>query len=329
MYPAHRDVVVIGGSLSGLFTSVVLESLENVSKVTILERYDLGQLQDLGAGIRCNTEVIQAIQEFFNVPPEKYAASASFYRMVDQESNVFLDHPTSAFCTSWGQLYRVLRERFDSSAKCIYRHECTLTALEETDESTLVVEIRNEKGEKEQISANLVIGADGASSKTRSLVFPEVSRQSAGYVCYRGLVHKSFLSESARKLYNEAGTFSYPKPGQFVSYLVPGNEATADNAIRLINWVWYKHKSQEELEQLMLDKNGIGHRFSLPYGCMRDEEVTHLQNDASAQLASLHAEVVHKTTDPFVQIVTDSFSKQNHSYGGKLILVGDAVGGQR
>lgn len=329
MYPANLEVVVIGGSLSGLFASVVLESLDNVSKITILERYGIDQLQDLGAGIRCNTEVIHAIKEFFGIPPEQYAAFASAYRMLDQDGNVYFDQPTSGFTTSWAQLYRVFRERFDASQKCSYRHRCTLAGLHQTDKSDLLVEFLNEKGEKDHVSAHLVIGADGASSKSRSLVFPEVTREPTGYVCYRGLVNESVLSESAKDLYNKAGTFSWPLAGQFVSYLVPGNEAPADKATRMTNWVWYQNKSKNELLQLMLDKNKITHKFSLPHGSMREEEVARIHAQASTELPPLHAEVINKTSEPFVQVITDSFSSKNQFYGGKLLLVGDAVGGQR
>ena len=70
MYGDNLNVVVVGGSLSGLWTAIVLQSLPAVSQVTIIERSTLGQLQDLGAGIRVNPEAIDALRHYCNIGPE-------------------------------------------------------------------------------------------------------------------------------------------------------------------------------------------------------------------------------------------------------------------
>jgi 2-polyprenyl-6-methoxyphenol hydroxylase-like FAD-dependent oxidoreductase len=48
------------------------------------------------------------------------------------------------------------------------------------------------------IEANIVIGADGASSTVRRLLLPEVDRTYAGYVAWRGTVKESLLPEETR-----------------------------------------------------------------------------------------------------------------------------------
>lgn len=323
------EVIIIGGSLAGLFAGVVLQTLPNISKITILERLQADKLHDLGAGIRLNQEATDAFTEVLGVSPDNYASSVNAYRFLDQEGKVFIDHPTKGWTTSWGQLFREFREFYDKDPRCVYRHGCKLEDLHDRDDTGMEVEFTNEKGEKEKLVAKLVVGADGASSRVRSLVHPEVERISAGYVIYRGIVPLSEVSEAAGKVYDKAGTFSWPSHGQFVSYIVPGNEAPAYEAIPTINWAWYRNKNEQEMKSLMTDTQGILHKFQLPHGSMRQEESEQAKAVAWQELPAVHAEVVERTEEPFIQVVTDSSAPNNCLFNGKVLLVGDAVGGQR
>lgn len=329
IYAENLDIVIIGGSLAGLWAAVAIKSLPNISSITILERYQEEQLQDLGAGIRTNNEAIAAILEFTGTPPEKYAAPIEAYRSLDLDGNLTAEWLTKGWSSTWTQLYRVLRNSFDSDPKSIYQHGCTLHHLDERDKNHLNLRYLDDQGQEHDMVANIVIGADGASSKVRSLMLPDIQRTGVGYVVYRGLVPYSQLSDKAKKVYSKAGSFSYPISSQFASYPVPGNEAPADEAEAVINWVWYQKKDEDELRQLLTDKEGHQHIFSLPVAGMRQEEIAKLRKKTQQELPPQHHEVVAKTKEPFAQLVTDSSSEQNCFYGGKLLLIGDAVGGQR
>lgn len=323
------SIVIIGGSLSGLYTAVVLKCLSCVGKITIVERLRESQLQDQGAGIRTNQEAIDAILEFTGVPPEKYAAKITALKTLSREGGVISNIEVDYWSSTWGQLYRVLRHEIANDAKCQYRNGCNLVNIRNTSGQEIDVEFENEDDEIETLSSNIVIGADGASSKVRSLMLPEVKRTSAGYVCYRGLVPLVAIPGPVQDVYDKSGTFSWPEDSIFVSYLVPADNNPADQAENMVNWVWYQDKTEAELESLLTDKGGKKHAFSIGHGQLRQEEIDKVKDKARHDLPSTHAEVVAKTAEPFVQVVTDSLANEVSFFNGKVILIGDAVGGQR
>ena len=328
-YHGTMDIVIVGGSLAGLFTAVIIKSLPNVDSITILERYQAEQLQDLGAGIRINDEACDTILEFAGQPPENYAAWMPTVRFVNRDGETSLERPAKAWTSTWAQLYRVLRQSFDADPKCTYRHSCVLQGLIEQDPSTVKVLFRDEQGEDTSIIAHVVIGADGASSKARALMLPETTRTAVGYVLYRGVIADSELSPASAELFRDAGTFHWAPSSQVVSYIVPSGTGPANESQKLVNWVWYQHKSDQDTRQMLIDKNGVSHRFALPAGGMNAEQVRLVKEKAARELPAPHAEAIGKTAEPFVQVVTDSLAGSNVFFDGKLLLVGDAVGGQR
>lgn len=328
-YPDNLNIIIVGGSLAGLFTGVALRSLPNVASVTILERYEIDQLQDLGAGMRLGEEVSNAVLKHTGQTPEKYAVLLTSFRFIAKDGSISADRPASSWTGTWAQMYRVLRESFDADPKCRYRHGCTLDNLAERDSSSVTLEFRNGQGQQETAVAQVVIGADGASSKVRSVMLPETTRTSVGYVCYRGMVPASGVSEEAAALYNDAATMHWAPASQFVSYNVPGNQGPADECPKVINWVWYQNKTEEAMADLLTDKQGIRHRFSLPAGGMHTREKVKITEKARKELPDALAEIISRTDEPFAQVVTDSLAGSNCFLDGKLLLVGDAVGGQR
>lgn len=346
------DIVIIGGSLSGLFAGIALKDLPQINSITILERLREEQLQDLGAGIRCNEEVNDAISELLGIGPESYAAFVDVYRQFDSSGKPLSKVDTGTWTTTWGQLYRVLKGGFEGEignwtegtgvSKCRYRLGCSLFGLEDLRHGSgsdrhsashprIRVDFDNDNSQRESTIADLVIGADGASSRTRSLVLPQIERTVASYLLYRGVVDPIDLSSSTMALYHRAAHFSWPAndTGQFVTYVVPGTMDRPQDSTHCVNWAWYCNKSLEATTQLMTDKDGKTHQYTLPRGKMSDAEVQRLRKDARQTLPEIHAEVVEKTKQPFVQLVTDSLATSNCLWDGKLLLVGDAVGGQR
>lgn len=322
------SVVIVGGSLSGLYTAVVLKSLSYVSSITILERGQESELQDQGAGIRTGQESIDAILEFTGVAPEKYAERISGLKTLNKDGVVISNIPIDNWTSTWGQLYRVLREQVDKDTKCSYRHGCKVTDVRVSAQQ-IVVEFEDESKDIQSVTANLVIGADGASSKVCSLMLPEVKRISAGYVCYRGVVPIADMSGPVQEVYHKSSTFSWPQDSQFVSYVVPADDKPADEAHHMVNWVWYRTRAEDELQSLLTDKQGKKHTFTIGHGHVRQDEIDRLREKARLDLPPAHVEVVKKTAEPFVQVVTDSLATQNSFFGGKVLLIGDAVGGQR
>lgn len=329
MYDKDLDIIIVGGSLAGLWTGVVFKTLPNVSSITILERYSADQLHDLGAGIRTNEESIDAIRHFTGTGPEKYGVLVNAYKFINQEGQAYHSVSTNTYTTTWGQLYRVFDESYAADAKCTHRLGCKVVDLAVKDDQSVAVDFTNEHGQHETLHAHIVIGADGASSTIRHLMEPESTRTSAGYCCYRGIVPMRELSESSQALWRKSALFLRYEDSDVVTYLVPGNGGPADEVPPVVNFVWYLNKTPSELQNVLVDKQGTQHRFALPAGGMSNPAINELRATAEVKLAPPIAELVGKCREPFVQLVTDSSSSSNAFLGGKVLLVGDAVGGQR
>ena len=75
----------------------------------------------------------------------------------------------------------------------------------------------------------------------------------------------------------------------------------------------------------MTDATGKKHRNTLPIGKMSPTVWNKQKDIASKTLPSAFAELIHKTTQPFITIVSDIASTQASFFDGRLLLVGDAL----
>ena len=98
-----------------------------------------------------------------------------------------------------------------------------------------------------------------------------------------------------------------------------------------MNWAWYCHypDGSPELEELMTDNENKRHRFSVPLGKVSESVWKRQQAIAAQNLLLDFAELVSKTTQPFVQLVTDVIASRASFFNGKVLLVGDALAGFR
>ena len=69
---------------------------------------------------------------------------------------------------------------------------------------------------------HLVVFADGISSTARRRIFPDLERQYAGYVGWRGTVPEHAVSASTRTLLSDALTYSVAPNTHIVLYPIPG-----------------------------------------------------------------------------------------------------------
>ena len=254
------------------------------------------------------------------------------YRVVNRQNEVKLDVPAVAWASSWGQIFGVLKDVFDRGGEgkchCEYRNGCKVVGLEEKGKGVEVTYV-NAEGKEGKLEAQLVIAADGASSVVRHIVAPEAKRSYVGYVIQRGTVPVQQLSEQTMELMGQVGFFEWTHDSQFIAYTIPDNDDYPRKRRMLMNWGWYEWKTSEELESLMTGTDGRRYGYSLPAGVMKQEEAEKIYARARKDLSATNAEVVEATKSPFVQIITDNIAAENAFMEGKLLLVGDAVGGQR
>lgn len=75
----------------------------------------------------------------------------------------------------------------------------------------------------------------------------------------------------------------------------------------------------------MTDVDGHRHRNTLPIGKIRDEVWSKQKVYASQILPPPFAELVNKTTQPFISSIADIEVSQPSYFDGKVLLVGDAL----
>ncbi|KAI4740626.1 FAD/NAD(P)-binding domain-containing protein [Aureobasidium sp. EXF-12298] len=351
-----QNVVVVGGSLGGLMHALAIMVHCPKVKVTILERSPTALLHNQGAGVVAGPDT----QSFFSryvCPGHDFAVLSTLRHYLDRKGNVIQGsaEKKDQRMTSWDTLYRYLRWRVDdmdikdyisgsdleklktklsnsSHGIASYQYGCNVKFVEDLGPSEGVrVRWTNKSDKEEEITADLVIAADGASSSVRRTLIPNVQRTYAGYVALRGTVPEAEVSESAAEAFVEKFAFYHADGTQILAYAIPGENGTLEPGKRLMNWVWYRNykEDSDELANLMTGKDGLHHHITLPPDQMKDEVWTKQKREAKDVLPPQFAELVDKTVHPFVQAITDNISPNNEFFDGKLLLVGDSLAGFR
>lgn len=96
---------------------------------------------------------------------------------------------------------------------------------------------------------------------------------------------------------------------------------------RLLNFVWYYNvsESSQEFADIMTDKSGHRHRFTVPPGSMAPTAWERQKLYARQILPAPFVELIEKTTRPFISTVSEVQMPKACHFGGKLLFVGDAL----
>ncbi len=157
------------------------------------------------------------------------------------------------------------------------------------------------------LEADFLVVADGPSSHLRKILVPGAERSYAGYVAFRGTA-QNMNSRRRRQKSLLSGSLSTMGQGRKFSHIIPGPEGALDIGQRLVNWVWYWNLAEgsAEFEDVFTDVDGNKHRWTLPTGGKMQAHVWQNQkHQATEHLPHQFAELVHKTTHPFVQVIAD------------------------
>lgn len=331
----------VGGSLGGLFAAIVLKRLGHV--VRIFERNATPLLHNQGAGIVAGGDV-QAFFNKYDATRRPIAVASKLRQYLDRQGDQIHREDMVQKMTSWDLLYYLLRANFDGveSGYCdvpepletdgqgAYEYGHTVKNVKDLGEQ-VEVEYEDKRGKAGTTVADLVIGADGPSSTLRKILLPDVKRDYAGYVAWRGTVPEQEASPAVKGTFVDKFTFYHSRGTQILAYAIPGGNGSLEPGKRLINWVWYCNYPQasREYDELMRDSDGKTHHVTLPVGKMRKEILEQQRQYAQNVLPPQFADLVCGTEQPFIQAITDVISPRNSFFDGKLLLIGDAVAGFR
>ena len=214
--------------------------------------------------------------------------------------------------TNWDVLYRTLRKRVRDE---IYHQGCEVTELHESADGT-VVKLANGR----DAVFDLVVCADGYTSTGRRILFPGQGLRYAGYIMWRGLLDEQLVNDF--KPFEGVNIFAVTPLGHLISYFVPGRNGETQRGKRRLNWGWYVNTPKVDLAKSLTDRNGEIHPTSLPAGSVPDERIPELHDLARRFLPEFIAEVITRTSRPFIQAIFDGNVPSYRR--GNICLIGDA-----
>jgi 2,6-dihydroxypyridine 3-monooxygenase len=306
-------VVVVGGSLGGLTAALVLRDAG--CDVRVFERSS-ATLQARGAGICVLDATLRYLTERGGYRPGDVCSTTDWIRFVHADGSLRHEQRHLYRFSSWNTMYRSLLVLFDSDRYILGGEVVNLGGAGDIASVTLA--------DGSHAQADLLVCADGISSKARARLMPQVAPSYAGYVAWRGTLPERDLSASARDALGDALTYQVLDHSHILVYPIPGLDGSLAPGDRLINIVWYVNVGAgDELDSLMTDRRGVRRAMSLPPGGATDDVVDRMRRDAAALLAAPIAEVVTAIPEPFVQVVCDIDVPR--MVAGRVCLIGDAA----
>ena len=170
------------------------------------------------------------------------------------------------------------------------------------------------------LEADLVVAADGLKSNLRRHLQIPFRQVYAGYVAWRAVADLSALSADTQKLMGDIFLFSQLPGEQVLSYPIAGPESAAQV---LVNLVWYRRSSDQELRELLTDEDGVWHNDGIPPQKIRARHIEKMRADAAAIFHPAWAEHLQKSESIILQPIFDS--EVETMCQGRVAFVGDAA----
>lgn len=306
-------VLIVGGSIGGLFAAVLLNRAG--FDVTVTERSVHG-LEGRGAGLVAQREVFYILREVGVEHVTQIGVEARERIYLDRAGTIIHEQNTPQTQLSWDVLFRTFRELLPDARYQIGRR--AIEVIKEADG----VRVRYADGGEER--ADVLIGADGIGSAVRSAVSgPESLPEYVGYATWRGLLPEGAVPSAAADQLFDRFAF-YEMPGSHIlGYLVAGADGSTAVGRRRYNWVWYRRYAPDALHAVLTDTEGERRPFSLAPGHMRPEIVAAMRADAARLLPPSFAAAVTAEPRPFIHAIFDY--APSHMVAGRIALMGDAA----
>lgn len=306
-------ILVVGGSIGGLFAAVLLHRAG--FDVTVTERSRHG-LEGRGAGLVAQEEVFAILREvgFEHVARMGVVARERIY--LDQAGGIIHRQQMPQAQLSWDLLFRSFRDLLPAER---YQTGRQAVAVEREADGARVLYA---DGSAER--ADIVIGADGIGSVVRTAVAGGGSRPAyVGYATWRGLVPENAVPRpAAHQLFDRFAFYEMPQ-SQILGYLVAGADGGIEKGRRRYNWVWYRHYSADALDAVLTDIDGERRPFSVAPGRVRPEMVAEMRGDAERLLPPFFAAAVLAEQQPFLHAIFDYAPPR--MVAGRIALMGDAA----
>ncbi len=312
-------ILIIGGSLGGLFTANML--LRDGHDVQVMERSP-SSLDGRGAGIVTHQALNQALRRAGLVDEagfESLGVAVQGRVVLAQDGSTQSALHMPQVLTSWSRLYALLKDLFPAD-----RYHCATSLQHVSTEGSEVCATFTRHGQPSKETADLLIACDGIRSSVRAQLAPTIRSCYAGYIAWRGMCDEAVLSSRTQNtLFNYFG-FGLSAGEQILGYPVAGPGHATGVGKRCYNTVWYRTAdANHTLVDLMTDEGGTHHPNGIAPDQVASCHIKAMRDDAQRLLAPQFAEVIEKTVQPFFQPIHDLASTQIAF--GRVALLGDAA----
>jgi 2-polyprenyl-6-methoxyphenol hydroxylase-like FAD-dependent oxidoreductase len=305
-----RRAVIIGGSMSGLFTAAFLRRIG--WSVDVFERSPI-ELVGRGAGITTHPELLQAL-EASGAGTRDLGVEVEKRITIDRAGRVIAERRRRQILTSWDRLQRLLRGTIDPA------HYHLGHTFERVEEDGQEVCVRFAEGRVER--ADLLVGGDGIRSAVRAQVAPQVRPTYAGYYIWRGAPSEADLSSETRESIFPYFVFHLPERQQVIGYPISGFNEDLRVGHRRYNFIWYRVGDASRLREMCVDENGHQHQYSVPPPLIRKDLIAQMRAEAEAIMPPAFADCLRNIAQPFFTPIYDLSTP--HIVFGRVALVGDA-----
>jgi 2-polyprenyl-6-methoxyphenol hydroxylase-like FAD-dependent oxidoreductase len=309
-HPRPFTAIVVGGSVGGLAAALELRGIG--ADVSVYER-SVDRTEPRGAGIVMQPEVQSLLARIGVTVPE--VSVLLHERRHLRRDGSHTSYAAPQWMTAWDTLYQTLRRPLGDTC---YRLGSILEGIDHDG-----AQIAATFGDGSRAHADLLIGADGVGSATRTLLGINGKARYGGYIACRGLELESDLPDHLVEFLAERFTF-FGTPGmQLLCYLVPGADGSREPGSRRVNWVWYVNTPEAELPRLFTGPSGRRFDFFLPRGQLTADSAQRFAMLADHTLPPQFAELVGHSA-LFLQPVADLGSER--MLADRSVLIGDAAG---
>jgi 2-polyprenyl-6-methoxyphenol hydroxylase-like FAD-dependent oxidoreductase len=311
----ERRAVIIGGSMSGLFTAAFLRQIG--WRCDIYERSPV-ELVGRGAGITVHPELLHALgacgagTDALGVEVPKRIA-------LDRTGRVTGERPLRQILTSWDRLQRMLRGTVDPAGYHLG------WAFERVEQNGSGVRVHFNGGRVEE--ADILVGGDGIRSTVRGAVAPELQPIYAGYYIWRGAPLEADLAPKTLQEIFPYFVFYLPPRQEIITYPISGFNDDLRPGHRRINFIWYRVADAAKLRDMNVDERGVQHEFSVPPPLIRKDLIAEMHADARAIMPDVLLDCVMKMPQPFVTPIYDFLAPS--IVFGRVAMVGDAAANPR
>src|SRR5262245_15712149 len=204
-------VLVVGGSIGGLFAANTLRSIG--CEVAVFERAE----QDLagrGAGIGTHEALHGAFRALGLVFDDSLAVKVQTRVCLERDGTISDEVEMPQFMTAWASIYRPLKDLLPR--ECYFAGMSFERVEQERDGVTAAF------ADGTRVRGDLLIGADGIRSSVRTQFAPSIQPRYVGYIAWRGLVDEQAVSAAIRPLVFAKYTLCLPEGEMMLAYPVPG-----------------------------------------------------------------------------------------------------------